>query len=122
MVHTKKRNCLKQKMMNDVIYVIANSKLGNIIKRRKEPNFDVEDVASDDDWIVEEENELISDMNLDENLIQDGEASSGVDSASTPMDDLDLPPADDDESNVDDIDKHDYIEDDYPDWGLQNLL
>ncbi|XP_073227186.1 uncharacterized protein [Cicer arietinum] len=52
MVHTKKRNRLKQQTMNDLVYVMANSRLGKKVER-KPHEYSIEDVDSDDDWIVE---------------------------------------------------------------------
>nr|KYP31802.1 hypothetical protein KK1_047702 [Cajanus cajan] len=57
-VDTKKRNCLLQKTMNDVVYVMENSKL-NKKQVRKEKNYGIEDLSPDDGWIMEE-NEQIS--------------------------------------------------------------
>ncbi|KAK4256190.1 hypothetical protein QN277_009087 [Acacia crassicarpa] len=59
-VHTKKRNRLKQETMNNV-FVMANSRLGNT-KHRVSPQIDYnfDDIESDDEWIVEPTCEDIS--------------------------------------------------------------
>jgi hypothetical protein len=49
MVHTKRRNRLKQETMNDVVFVMANSRLSKKKKARKAPEMQFEDVGSDDD-------------------------------------------------------------------------
>nr|GEY85322.1 hypothetical protein [Tanacetum cinerariifolium] len=64
MVHSKRRNCLHQQKMNDLVYVMYNLKLtGKEQKKMKEAvaaieqleDLDFEDVESDDEWITEEE-------------------------------------------------------------------
>ncbi|KAK4260115.1 hypothetical protein QN277_003272 [Acacia crassicarpa] len=61
MVHTKKRNRLKQETMNNVVFVMANSRLDNT-KHRVSPQIDYnfDDIESDDKWIVEPTCEDIS--------------------------------------------------------------
>ncbi|PWA76661.1 zf-BED domain-containing protein [Artemisia annua] len=64
MVHSKRRNCLHQQKMNDLVYVMYNLKLtGRQEKKMKEAKaaieqleaLDFENVESDDEWITEEE-------------------------------------------------------------------
>ncbi|GJU91887.1 RNA polymerase beta'' subunit [Tanacetum coccineum] len=64
MVHSKRRNCLHQQKMNDLVYVMYNLKLtGREQKKMKETAaaieqleaLEFEDVESDDEWITEEE-------------------------------------------------------------------
>ncbi|GJX03104.1 zf-BED domain-containing protein [Tanacetum coccineum] len=64
MVHSKRRNCLHQQKMNDLVYVMYNLKLsGREEKKMKETAaaidqleaLDFENVESDDEWITEEE-------------------------------------------------------------------
>ncbi|XP_047340886.1 uncharacterized protein LOC124944626 [Impatiens glandulifera] len=50
MVHTKRRNCLHQQKLNDLVFVMYNMKLNDTQVLRKY----VEDVSSDDEWITEE--------------------------------------------------------------------
>ncbi|KAF1885331.1 hypothetical protein Lal_00029220, partial [Lupinus albus] len=57
MVHTKRRNKLKQETMNDVIFVMANSKLSKKKQARKGVELTIDDIPSDDEWIVEHNNE-----------------------------------------------------------------
>ncbi|KAK4258745.1 hypothetical protein QN277_005159 [Acacia crassicarpa] len=54
MIHTKRRNRLKQETMNNVVFVMANSRLGNT-KHRVSPQIDYnfDEIDSDDEWIVE---------------------------------------------------------------------
>ncbi|XP_057425969.1 uncharacterized protein LOC130719358 [Lotus japonicus] len=55
MMHTKKRNKLHQKKMNDLVYVMYNLKLKNKPKKRNVfASCSFEEVASDDEWITEE--------------------------------------------------------------------
>ncbi|XLR01843.1 hypothetical protein S83_068041 [Arachis hypogaea] len=62
MVHTKRRNRLHQKKMNDLVYVMYNLKLkGKQIK--KTPKLEFNAVYSNDEWITEDVNE-----NLAENV------------------------------------------------------
>ncbi|XP_057746304.1 uncharacterized protein LOC130965555 [Arachis stenosperma] len=59
MVHTKRRNRLHQKKMNDLVYVMYNLKLkGKQIRKTPELEFDT--VHSDDEWITEDVNENIA--------------------------------------------------------------
>ncbi|CAI0400474.1 unnamed protein product, partial [Linum tenue] len=51
-IHTKKRNCLLQKKMNDLVYVMYNSKLMRRQSKKIERIF--EDIDSDDEWIAED--------------------------------------------------------------------
>nr|GEW88131.1 hypothetical protein [Tanacetum cinerariifolium] len=64
MVHSKRRNCLHQQKMNDLVYVMYNLKLtGREQKKMKETTaaieqleaLDFKHVESDDEWITEEE-------------------------------------------------------------------
>ncbi|RZC19412.1 hypothetical protein D0Y65_006298 [Glycine soja] len=103
MVHTKKRNHL-QKTMNDVVFVMSNSRLNKKKDVRKSKNFKIDDVSSDDEWIVE--NEANSDLNaLDEDiLVELGEDANGGGISGASMDDLEVPPiVDDDEGGGDAI-------------------
>ncbi|KAL4570479.1 hypothetical protein LXL04_026134 [Taraxacum kok-saghyz] len=62
MVHSKKRNRLQQKRMNDLVYVMYNLKLtrkeekkGKVCDVAGLDTLDLDDVSSDDEWITEEE-------------------------------------------------------------------
>nr|KYP47830.1 hypothetical protein KK1_030526 [Cajanus cajan] len=77
MVHTKRRNRLKQSTMNDVVYVMANSKLAKKKQTRKPVQINFDDFSSDDEWIMEDEhgeNEgldlNVNNLDSDENLAQ----------------------------------------------------
>ncbi|CAN0925679.1 hypothetical protein LINGRAHAP2_LOCUS34897, partial [Linum grandiflorum] len=54
-VHSKKRNRLLQKKMNDIVYVMYNSKLLRRQAKTIERIFD--DIDSDDEWVTAEDNE-----------------------------------------------------------------
>ncbi|XP_022632798.1 uncharacterized protein LOC111240945 [Vigna radiata var. radiata] len=58
MVHTKRRNRLHQKKMNDLVYVMYNSKLKNR-QIRKTVALPFDDIESDDEWIVEEADDVV---------------------------------------------------------------
>ncbi|GJS79488.1 zf-BED domain-containing protein [Tanacetum coccineum] len=64
MVHSKRRNCLHQQKMNDLVYVMYNLKLSEREQKKMKEMaaaieqleaLDFEDVESDDEWITEEE-------------------------------------------------------------------
>ncbi|KAF1888948.1 hypothetical protein Lal_00036661 [Lupinus albus] len=65
LVHTKRRNCLMQKTMNDVVYVMTNSKLAKN-KFRKANEYNMDDIDFDDDWIVENKGKSHMDASNDE--------------------------------------------------------
>ncbi|XP_058765420.1 uncharacterized protein LOC131638905 [Vicia villosa] len=78
-VHTKKRNRLKQKTMNDLVYVMVNTRLTKNKVERKKRDLTINDFQYDDDWwcVAEEENAGGNHVNvadLDEDLMQ----STGV--------------------------------------------
>lgn len=51
MVHTKKRNRLRQQKMNDLVYVMANMRLTRKETRKREP-FEFVDIESDDEFLT----------------------------------------------------------------------
>ncbi|XP_073223898.1 uncharacterized protein [Cicer arietinum] len=53
MVHTKRRNRLKEKTINDVVFVMANSKLVKKKQTRNVVEHNLDDLESDDEWIVD---------------------------------------------------------------------
>ncbi|XP_042441219.1 uncharacterized protein LOC122026547 [Zingiber officinale] len=60
MVHTKKRNRLQQKKMNDLVFVMSNMKMINR-KSKKEELFTIDDLSSDDECITEENDHIDGD-------------------------------------------------------------
>ncbi|CAL5207963.1 unnamed protein product [Lathyrus oleraceus] len=52
MAHTKRRNRLKQKTTNGVIFVMTNSKLAKKKKNRKIKEYKFDDIEPDNEWIV----------------------------------------------------------------------
>lgn len=58
MFHTKRRNRLKQKKMNDVMFVMSNSKLAKRNQARKAIEYTMDDLSSDDEWITEDDGSL----------------------------------------------------------------
>ncbi|KAG4907183.1 hypothetical protein JHK82_055845 [Glycine max] len=63
MVHTKRRNRLHLKKMNDLVYVMYNLKLKSR-QTRKIVALPFEDMESDDEWITEEGDEIFYEDNL----------------------------------------------------------
>ncbi|CAN1132641.1 hypothetical protein LINPERHAP2_LOCUS7154 [Linum perenne] len=62
-VHSKKRNRLLQKKMNDIVYVMYNSKL--LRRQAKDIERVFDEIDSDDEWIAGEDGEV---ENEDENV------------------------------------------------------
>ncbi|XP_052181647.1 uncharacterized protein LOC127794517 [Diospyros lotus] len=60
MVHTKRRNRLHQKKMNDLVFVMYNLKLRNKQFIKDEVSFGVDELSSDDEWITEESSLVFS--------------------------------------------------------------
>ncbi|PNY08093.1 HAT family dimerization domain containing protein [Trifolium pratense] len=61
MVHTKWRNRLMQKTMNDVVFVMTNSKLSKKEKKTRkivDCELEFDDIDSDNEWIVEDEGSI----------------------------------------------------------------
>lgn len=117
--------------MNDVVFVMVNSRLNKKKEARKANNYNIEDVSSDDDWIVEEN---VQDENsdlpiLDEDIL-DLTVPENVGVGGAPVDDLQIPIDDDvdeivgglgdDAINENEDDMKD--EDDYPEIMLNSLL
>ncbi|GAU36121.1 hypothetical protein TSUD_374840 [Trifolium subterraneum] len=118
-VHTKKRNRLKQKTMNDVVFVMVNSRLDKKKQARKGKVYDIDDLASDDEWVADNVDEN-SDFDLDA-PIEVGEEDANVSIGAALGDDLEIP---NDNDNVEDeIDENgDHMEDDYAEFGLNNII
>ncbi|XP_061336622.1 uncharacterized protein LOC133283732 [Gastrolobium bilobum] len=108
MVHTKKRNRLKQETMNNVVFVMANSTLGKK-KHRESPRIDYnfDEIESDDEWIVEptyeetledvEEDQDplgLDDPNEEEGNLNDLEIPEFISGGEDEEDDIDLDSAD----------------------------
>ncbi|XP_019415421.1 PREDICTED: uncharacterized protein LOC109326944 [Lupinus angustifolius] len=84
-LHKKKRNRLKQKTMNDVVFVMVNSKLENKKQTRKSDiPFKLDDIYDDDEWImnnneddenVERDNDDL-DTPLEEVLLEEGDGAA----------------------------------------------
>src|ERR1044072_9124502 len=69
-VHTKKRNRLHQRKMNQLVYVMYNLKMkGRHLKRKVVAPF--ADIESDDEWITEEGGEEVDDDEQDEDIQHD---------------------------------------------------
>jgi len=115
--------------MNDVVFVMANSRLKKKKDVRKTKDYNMDDLASDDEWTVEE-NEASSslDASYEELLLEVGEnedASRGGGVA--PMDHLEVPPIVDNDQGPkgEDIDENeDAMEDndDYPTFDMKEFL
>ncbi|MED6187465.1 hypothetical protein PIB30_076753 [Stylosanthes scabra] len=101
MVDTKRRNRLKQSTMNNVVFVMTNSRLFKKKQSRKtEIEHKLDDLDSDEEWIVENEDELEDNLenivNSNDNLVHDEFDASKVGGGST-SDDLNIPSYDDGE-------------------------
>ncbi|CAL5184982.1 unnamed protein product [Lathyrus oleraceus] len=86
MVHTKRRNRLKQKTMNDVVFVMTNSKLAEKKKNRKTEEYKLDDIESDNEWIVNSdedfENEILDFTIENEDFeVATAEGENGIDGA-----------------------------------------
>src|SRR4051812_1735066 len=82
--------------MNDVVFVMANSKLGKKKQARTPNDYNIDDLESDDEWLVDNNNEaeLDEDIGVEENFVEVGDeigSHGGV-----PVDDLEIPTLDDD--------------------------
>ncbi|PKI70782.1 hypothetical protein CRG98_008812 [Punica granatum] len=75
-IYTKRRNQLYQKNMNDLVFVIYNLKLKDK-KIKKQVDLQVEDISSDDEWIVEEETENTATLSHNYNLRSLGRGDDG---------------------------------------------
>lgn len=103
--------------MNDVVFVMANSRLMKRKDVRNTKNYNIDELASDEEWTVED-NEA-NDVELMDDLDEVGEVE--------PMDDLEVPPiaADDEGHSIDNINENeDLVEenDDYPSINMKDFL
>jgi len=117
--------------MNDVVFVMANSRLQKQKDVRKTKDYNIDDLASDDEWTVEEnEANLSLDVSnedilveVGENEVQEAGSRSGV---IAPINDLELPIiAENDEDYGDDLNENeDHMgeEDDYPEFSVKYFL
>ena len=55
--------------MNDVVFVMANSKLAKKKQVRKLTQITIDDCSSDEEWIMEDEYDHNEALDLDENLL-----------------------------------------------------
>ena len=114
--------------MNNVVFVMANSRLAKKQQSRKPAEYNLDDLDSDEEWIVENDDELegLEDLEIPDDLDllpQEGGGRVGGHS-----DDLEIPPLDDDD--FDELLQRDGnedggnpIEDDeYDDHGLNDTL
>ncbi|CAL5198395.1 unnamed protein product [Lathyrus oleraceus] len=86
MIHTKRRNHLKQKAMNDVVFVMTNSKLAKKKKNKKAKEYKLDDIESDNEWIVNNdedfENEILDfTIENDDFEVAFAEGGNGIDAA-----------------------------------------
>jgi len=95
--------------MNDVVFVMINSRLMKKKDVRKTKDYNIDDLASDDEWIVED-NEA-NDIEPMDDLVEVGEVK--------PMDDLEVPPIAEDNIN----ENEDLVEedDDYPSINMKDF-
>lgn len=103
-VHTKRRNRLSTSKMNDLVYIMYNRRLKyNFMKKLSLKDEDdpliVEDVPSDDEWMVDPENEEDDDsLSVEAN---DAIEDEGQNSASLKRKNIHVDLEEDDESNDD---------------------
>jgi len=102
--------------MNDVVFVMTNSRLTKKKDVRKTKEYTIDDISSDDEWTVEE-NETLYD--LDEDILLEDDATRGTNDLEVPPndDDLEVPPIDDNENEglLED-------QDDYPIINMNDLV
>jgi len=94
--------------MNDVVFVMTNSRLMKRKDVRKAKDYTIDDLSFDDEWTAEENKTL---HGLDEDIlleVREDDASRGATTAPS-INDLEVPPIDDNENE-------DLLEegDDYP--------
>jgi hypothetical protein len=105
--------------MNDVVIVMVNSTLNKKKQARKGKVYDIDDLASDDEWVADnvEDN---SDFDLDA-PIEVGEEDANVGIGVALGDDLEIPnDIDHDEDEIDE--NEDHLEDEFPKFGLNNII
>ncbi|KAK2409977.1 hypothetical protein QL285_045372 [Trifolium repens] len=104
MIHTKKRNRLKQKTMNDLVYVMVNSRLTKKKVERRRRELTIDDFQDDDDWwyVAEQENAVANQMlaDLDAELMH----TNGTTSATSPTHEDEFHIADDGEESDNEAD------------------
>ncbi|CAN1178754.1 hypothetical protein LINPERPRIM_LOCUS37008 [Linum perenne] len=82
-VHSKKRNCLLQKKMNDIVYVMYNSKL--LRRQAKDIERVFDEIDSDDEWLAGEDGEVENeDENAEELVAVEEEATFEIESTHEP--------------------------------------
>ncbi|XP_019451830.1 PREDICTED: uncharacterized protein LOC109353928 [Lupinus angustifolius] len=133
----KKRNCMKQKTMNDVVFVMVNSKLENKKQTRKSYiKFNLDDISDDDEWIMNnnEDDENAERDNDDLNTPLEEALLEGGDGATTCVrQELEIPQFDYDdevdrdeahvEEPLDEINEDEEVnEDGYLDMPLRDLI
>ncbi|RZB42744.1 uncharacterized protein LOC114401942 [Glycine soja] len=135
MVHTKRRNRLQQKKMNDFVYVMYNLKLKSK-QNRKSIALPFDEIESDNEWITEEgyndEDEQPQAEGHGDNVKLVGDVGGSSNDSVVDAFDLDnlifLEPNDDDKQSEEDLDddgdgdESDDIHGDDPIRGLDMLL
>ncbi|XP_025606875.1 uncharacterized protein [Arachis hypogaea] len=114
-VHSKKRSRRRQKTWNDVLFAMSNLKVTDEKKKSKAFAYSMEDIASDDEWYVEN---IESSTNNEEPELYDAELIIPAED-DTPkdqygyIDDLRIPDIDSDfNDDDDDVANDDYGDDD----------
>jgi len=113
--------------MNDVVFVMTNSRLVKKKDVRKTKEYTIDDLSSDDEWTMEENETL---HGLDEDIlleVGEDDASRGATSGPS-INDLEVAPIDDDNDlevpPIDDNENEDLLEeeDDYPMINMNDIL
>nr|XP_007149645.1 hypothetical protein PHAVU_005G087000g [Phaseolus vulgaris]ESW21639.1 hypothetical protein PHAVU_005G087000g [Phaseolus vulgaris] len=119
--------CLHQMTMNDVVFVMTNSRLVKKKDVRKTKEYTIDDLSSGDEWTMEENETL---HGLDEDIlleVGEDDASRGATSGPS-INDLEVAPIDDDNDlevpPIDDNENEDLLEeeDDYPMINMNDIL
>ena len=118
-MHTKKRNSLKQATINDVVFVMTNSKLAKNKKSRKIVEYSLDAIDFDDEWIVNNdecslENE-IPDLTIKGEDFKEGTQNEGDNRATSAENDQEIHNLDEEFEGLGD-------EDVMEDVGDQNVL
>ncbi|XLS45017.1 hypothetical protein HN51_001882 [Arachis hypogaea] len=99
MVHMKRRNHLKTSTKNDVVFVMTNLRLARKKPSRNTADYSLEDLDSDEEWIVEDENmmENLEEFDTQNDVNLAPQEDGGKDES--PLIDLEIPLLHDDAFN-----------------------
>ncbi|VFQ61199.1 unnamed protein product [Cuscuta campestris] len=113
---------MKQKTMNDVVFVMTNSKLAKKKKARRSNPLKLEDLSSDDEWIMEDVgedprgDEVAAGNNSTDVPTQNGEEEAAANVQPEHEEELDvtnLDEGDEDEDEDQELEDYDFSIDNY---------